>query len=74
MLRKFAARAGLNVRATKLDTTIAKLKAIAVSLKSVPVIPERKIKGAKDATSTKVVEIIGAVMLLAPSHAATKGV
>ena len=47
---------------------------MAVSLKSVPVIPERKIKGAKDATSTKVVEIIGAVMLLAPSHAATKGV
>ena len=46
------------MRATKEDTTIAKVKEIAVSLNNVPDIPSIKIKGKKTATKTSFVEII----------------
>ena len=65
---------GDRVKATKEDTTIAKVKEMAVSLKSVPDIPSINIKGKKTATRTKVVEIIAKVTLLDPLTDATKGV
>ena len=65
---------GERVRATNEDTTIAKVKEIAVSLNNVPDIPSIKIKGKKTAIKTKVVEIIAKVTLLEPLTAATNGV
>ena len=56
------------------DTTIAKVKEIAVSLNKVPDIPSIKINGKKTATKTKVVEIIAKVILFEPLKEATKGV
>jgi len=65
---------GERVKATKEDTIIAKVKEIAVSLKSVPDNPSIKIKGKKTATRTNVVEIIAKVTLFDPLTEATKGV
>ena len=65
---------GERVKATKEETTIAKVKEIAVSLNSVPDIPSIKIKGKKTATRTNVVEMIAKVILLEPLKAETKGV
>ena len=63
-----------SVKATKEDTTIAKVKEIAVSLNNVPDIPSMKINGKKTATKTNVVEIIAKVTLFDPFTDATKGV
>ena len=60
--------------ATKEDTTIAKVKEIAVSLNKVPDIPSINIKGKKTATKTKVVEIMANVTLFEPLTEATRGV
>ena len=65
---------GERVKATKEDTTIAKVKEIAVSLNSVPDIPSIKIKGKKTATKTKVVDMIAKVTLFDPLTEATRGV
>tara|TARA_Y100000746_G_C15031136_1_gene255407 strand:+ start:257 stop:499 length:243 start_codon:yes stop_codon:yes gene_type:complete len=65
---------GDRVRATKEDTTIAKVREIAVSLNRVPDIPSINIKGKKTATRTKVVEIIANVILFDPLKEATNGV
>tara|TARA_Y100000590_G_C14941437_1_gene721404 strand:+ start:334 stop:543 length:210 start_codon:yes stop_codon:yes gene_type:complete len=62
------------VRATKEDTTMAKVKEIAVSLNNVPDIPFIKIKGRKTAIKTKVVEMIAKVTLFDPLTEATRGV
>ena len=62
------------MRATKEDTTIAKVKEIAVSLNKVPDIPSIKIKGKKTAIRTNVVEIIAKVTLFDPLTEAIKGV
>ena len=65
---------GDNVNATKDDTTIAKVSAIAVSLNKVPAIPSINIKGKNTATKIKVVAIIAKVICFDPLNAATKGV
>ena len=65
---------GERVKATKEDTTIAKVKEIAVSLNKVPDIPSMKIYGKKTATKTSVVEMIAKVTLFDPFTAANKGV
>ncbi len=62
------------MRATKEDTTIAKVREIAVSLNKVPDIPSINIRGKKTATKTSVVEIIAKVTLFDPLTEATKGV
>ena len=62
------------MRATKEDTTMAKVKAIAVSLNRVPDIPSIKIRGKKTATKTSVVEMIAKVTLFDPLTEATRGV
>ena len=74
LLRNLLPSIGERVRATKEDTTIAKVKEIAVSLNNVPDIPSIKIKGRKTATKTSVVEIIAKVTLFDPLIEATKGV
>jgi len=73
-LRNLEASIGLRVKATNEETTIAKVKVIAVSLNNVPEIPSIKINGRKTATNTKVVLIIAKVMLSAPRSDETKGV
>ena len=65
---------GDNVNATKDDTTIAKVSAIAVSLNKVPAIPSINIRGKNTATKIKVVAIIAKVICFDPLNAATKGV
>ena len=65
---------GDNVSATKDDTTIAKVRAIAVSLNKVPAIPSMNIRGKNTATKIKVVAIIAKVICFDPLNAATKGV
>ena len=62
------------MRATKDDTTMAKVKEIAVSLNNVPDIPSINIRGKKTATKTKVVEMIAKVTLFDPLTEATRGV
>ena len=57
---------GDNVNATNDEITIAKDRAIAVSLKRVPAIPSIKIKGKKTATKINVVAIIAKVICLEP--------
>ena len=64
LLRNLEASIGLRVKATKEETTIVKVKVIAVSLNNVPEIPSMKINGRKTATNTKVVLIIAKVYTL----------
>ena len=73
-LRNLLASIGERVRATKEDTTIAKVKEIAVSLNNVPYIPSIKIKGKNTEIKTIVVQIIAKVTLFDPLTAATRGV
>ena len=65
---------GERVRATKDETIIENVKAIAVSLNNVPEIPSIKINGKKTAIKTKVVAMIANVICLEPLYAATNGV
>ena len=74
LLRNLLPSIGERVRATKEDITIAKVKAIAVSLNKVPDIPSIKIRGKKTATKTSVVEMIAKVTLFDPLTEATRGV
>ena len=74
LLRNLLPSIGERVRATKEDTTIAKVKEIAVSLNKVPDIPSIKIKGKKTAIKTSVVDKIAKVTLFYPFTEATKGV
>ena len=57
---------GDRVRTTNEETTIAKNKAIAVSLNKVPAIPSIKISGRNTAIKIKVVAIIAKVICLDP--------
>ena len=66
MLRNLLPSIGERVSATKEETTIAKVKEIAVSLNNVPDIPLINIKGKKTAIKTSVVEIIAKVTLFEP--------
>ena len=56
------------------ETTIAKERAIAVSLNKVPAIPSINIKGKNTATKIRVVAIMANVICLEPLYAATRGV
>ena len=74
LLRNLLPNIGERVKATKEETTIAKVKEMAVSLNRVPDNPSIKIKGKKTATKTSVVEMIAKVTLFDPLTEATSGV
>tara|TARA_B110000263_G_C15105709_1_gene417399 strand:+ start:527 stop:769 length:243 start_codon:yes stop_codon:yes gene_type:complete len=74
LLKNLLPSIGESVKATNEDTTIEKVKEIAVSLNRVPDNPSIKINGKKTATKTKVVETIAKVILFDPLKEATKGV
>ena len=66
LIKNLLPNIGDKVRATKEETTIAKDKAIAVSLNKVPAIPSIKISGRNTATKIKVVAMIANVICLEP--------